>query len=185
MSGGRPFDDDPRGRPDSCRPGLLLRNLPERAFFLAAAQGLPGVTGVAIGAPVVGDTFKRGEQIEATVTFNKAVDVSGTPQLALGIGTETWQASYASGTSTASLVFRALLGLGTNGDQEQREPRGERHLPGRGAYGKQSGYYEHSFGRRAGMGTGLTSRSRTTLGRPGPAVISAEEGWGYRRCPLC
>ena len=69
------------------------------------AQGPPGVTGVAIGAPVVGDTFERGEAIEATVTFNKAVDVSGTPQLALGIGTETRQASYASGTGTASLVF--------------------------------------------------------------------------------
>ena len=70
------------------------------------AQGPPGVTGVAIGAPVVGDTFERGEAIEVTVTFNKAVDVSGTPQLALGIGTQTRQASYASGTGTASLVFR-------------------------------------------------------------------------------
>ena len=69
------------------------------------AQGPPGVTGVAIGAPVVGDTFERGEAIEATVTFNKAVDVSGTPQLALGIGSQTRQASYASGTGTASLVF--------------------------------------------------------------------------------
>ena len=70
------------------------------------AQGPPGVTGVAIGAPVVGDTFERGEAIEVTVTFNKAVDVTGTPQLALGIGTQTRQASYASGTGTASLVFR-------------------------------------------------------------------------------
>ena len=70
------------------------------------AQGPPGVTGVAIGAPAVGDTFERGEAIEVTVTFNKAVDVSGTPQLTLGIGSATQRASYASGTGTASLVFR-------------------------------------------------------------------------------
>ena len=76
------------------------------------SQGPPGVTGVAIGAPVVGDTFERGEAIEVTVTFNKAVDVSGTPQLALGIGTQTRQASYASGTGTASLVFRYTVASG-------------------------------------------------------------------------
>ena len=76
------------------------------------AQGPPGVTGVAIGSPVVGDTFERGERIEVTVTFNKAVDVSGTPQLALGIGSATRQASYASGTGTASLVFRYTVASG-------------------------------------------------------------------------
>ena len=76
------------------------------------SQGPPGVTGVAIGSPVVGDTFERGETIEVTVTFNKAVDVSGTPQLALGIGSATRQASYASGTGTASLVFRYTVASG-------------------------------------------------------------------------
>ena len=70
------------------------------------AQGPPGVTGVAIGAPAAGDTFERGERIEVTVTFNKAVDVTGSPRLALGVGTATPDASYVSGTGTASLVFR-------------------------------------------------------------------------------
>ena len=69
------------------------------------SQGPPGVTGVALNSPVVGDIYERGERIEVTVTFNKAVDVGGTPQLALGIGGATRQASYASGTGTASLVF--------------------------------------------------------------------------------
>ena len=79
------------------------------------SQGPPGVTGVAIGSPVVGDTFERDEQIEVTVTFNKAVDVGGTPQLALGIGSATRQAAYASGTGTASLVFRYTV---TSGDAD-------------------------------------------------------------------
>ena len=76
------------------------------------SQGPPGVTGVAIGPPVVGSTFERGETIEVTVTFNKAVDVGGAPQLALGIGSATRQASYISGTGTASLVFEYTVASG-------------------------------------------------------------------------
>ena len=72
-------------------------------------QGPPGVSGVTIASPPVGDTFERGDTVVATVTFNKAVDVTGTPQLALTIGTVTKQASYASGTGTASLVFRYVV----------------------------------------------------------------------------
>ncbi len=72
-------------------------------------QGPPGVSGVSIASPVVGDTFERGDTVVATVVFNKAVDVTGTPQLALGIGSTTKQASYASGTGTASLVFRYVV----------------------------------------------------------------------------
>ena len=67
---------------------------------------VPRVAGVALGSPDVGDTFERGEVIEATVTFDKAVTVTGTPQLALGIGSNTRQADYASGTGTRRLVFR-------------------------------------------------------------------------------
>ena len=70
------------------------------------SQGPPGVSSVALNAPVAASTFERGEIIEITVTFNKAVDVTGTPQLALRIGTETRQADYASGTGTVALVFR-------------------------------------------------------------------------------
>ena len=68
--------------------------------------GGSGVTGLALNTPVLGGTFERGEGIDVTVTFNRAVDVTGTPQLGLGIGSNTRQASYVSGTGTASLVFR-------------------------------------------------------------------------------
>ena len=69
----------------------------------------PEVEAVALNAPVVGDTYERGETVEATVTFDRVVDVTGTPQLALGIGDNTRQASYARGTGTDSLVFSYKL----------------------------------------------------------------------------
>ena len=45
------------------------------------------MSGVSIGSPPTGDVFERGDAIEVSVAFNRAVDVSGTPQLALGIDT--------------------------------------------------------------------------------------------------
>ena len=72
----------------------------------ATATLASGVTGVTLASPAVGDTFERGEAIEATVTFDSAVDVTGTPQLALGIAANTRQAAYVSGTGTAALLFR-------------------------------------------------------------------------------
>ena len=53
-------------------------------------------------------TYKLGEKIEATVSFSKPVTVTGTPQLALSVGTQTLQANYVQGTGTGPwrrLVF--------------------------------------------------------------------------------
>ena len=79
------------------------------AHKVDGSQGPPGVAGLSVAAPLVGGTFERGDTVVATVTFNKAVDVTGTPQLALSIGTQTRQAGYASGTGTAALVFRYVV----------------------------------------------------------------------------
>ena len=54
----------------------------------------PTVKAVALNAPLVGDVYERGETIEATVIFDRVVDVTGSPQLALRIGSNTRQASY-------------------------------------------------------------------------------------------
>ncbi|MCY4364802.1 MAG: cadherin domain-containing protein [Chloroflexi bacterium] len=51
--------------------------------------------------------------IQATVTFNEPVSVSGVPRLRLKIGEETRAATYASGTGTSTLTFRYPL---TEGD---------------------------------------------------------------------
>ena len=61
---------------------------------------------ITLSTPVSNSTYELGEVIRIDVTFNKAVDVSGTPQLTLRIGQERRQADYSSGTGTASLTFR-------------------------------------------------------------------------------
>ena len=72
---------------------------------------LPTISSVAItSTPAKNKTYKKGDDIQATVTFNKAVTVDttgGTPQLTLQIGTtnEDEIADYVSGSGTKKLVF--------------------------------------------------------------------------------
>ena len=50
----------------------------------------PGVSGVAlISFPAKGDSYETGETIEVHVEFDRAVTVTGSPQVALNIGTQT------------------------------------------------------------------------------------------------
>ena len=49
-------------------------------------------------------TFAIGDSVKATVTFNAAVDITGTPQIGLFIGSATKQADCASGTNTKTMV---------------------------------------------------------------------------------
>ena len=51
------------------------------------------------------ETYGIGDAIEATVTFSEVVNVTGTPQLGLRVGSLTRSASYAGGTGTTALVF--------------------------------------------------------------------------------
>ena len=50
------------------------------------------------------NTYRLGEQIQATVTFNEAVTVTGTPQIGLTIGTRARQAVYDATQSKGTLV---------------------------------------------------------------------------------
>ncbi len=80
---------------------------------VAGSYVAPVVGGVSVSSvpPAVG-TYGRDEAIEVDVTFNRLVDVvttGGTPQLALGIGENTRQAEYASGTGTKVLKFRYVV----------------------------------------------------------------------------
>ena len=68
----------------------------------------PAVIGVTItSSPRRGDTYSSWgpDRIYATVSFNEAVTVTGAPQLALAIGTQTRQADYSSGSGTEALTF--------------------------------------------------------------------------------
>ena len=50
-------------------------------------------------------TYAAEDEIEVTVIFSETVEVEGTPQLRLRVGTRTRTAGYLRGTDTAALVF--------------------------------------------------------------------------------
>ena len=68
-----------------------------------------GVTGVGVWSrPAAGNTYQIGETIVVTVTFGEAVDVSGSPHLAIDMDPAEWgrkEVAYAGGSGTATLVF--------------------------------------------------------------------------------
>ena len=85
-----------------------------RAVFLALAclfafptfAEAQAPTVIATGRVSVDGTYNLGDTISLTVTFSVAVTVTGTPQLALVIGTDTTpRANYASGSGTQTLQF--------------------------------------------------------------------------------
>ena len=78
---------------------------------------VPTVTGAALSgaAPApqgANGVFIAGDVLEATVTFSEPVTVTGTPRLALAVGTATRYAAYASGSGTSALVFRYAVAGG-------------------------------------------------------------------------
>jgi len=72
---------------------------------LSFTTGGPSVTGVTS----IDGSYKAGETVDITVSFNGAVDVTGTPSLALANGAT---ASYVSGSGTSALVFRYTVAAG-------------------------------------------------------------------------
>ncbi len=73
------------------------------------APDAPTVTGVAVSSDAGDDdTYVLGDTISVTLTFSEAVDVTGTPQVAIDMDPAAWgtkRAGYASGTGTSSLTF--------------------------------------------------------------------------------
>ena len=73
----------------------------------------PEVSSLAISSnPGSDQTYAVGDEIEVTVTFSETVEVEGTPQLRLRVGTRNRTAGYDSGTGTAALVFAYELAVG-------------------------------------------------------------------------
>ena len=56
--------------------------------------------------------YKAGSNIDVTLTTSEAVNVTGTPQLTLVIGTAEKTANYNSGSGTTTLVFRYTVAAG-------------------------------------------------------------------------
>ena len=84
-----------------------------------AAADAPKPTSLALSAPAGFDgDYAAGEVVRAIVSFDKNVTVTGTPRLALTIGSNTRQAAYASGSSDADdLAFHyTVTGSDFDGD---------------------------------------------------------------------
>ena len=84
---------------------------PVSALLQLAVYGTvkPGVTDVALSSsPASDQTYGLQEKIRVQLTFNQAVDVTGTPRLKIAMGTsasdERW-AAYESGSGTTMLTF--------------------------------------------------------------------------------
>ena len=73
----------------------------------------PEVSSLAITSnPGSDQTYVAGDEIEVTVTFSETMEVEGTPQLRMRVGTRTRTAGYDSGTGTAALVFAYEVAVG-------------------------------------------------------------------------
>ena len=55
--------------------------------------------------PGTDGTYAEEEEVRVTVTFSRAVEVTGAPELELRVGTEVKQALYRSGAGSSELVF--------------------------------------------------------------------------------
>ena len=72
------------------------------AFVDAPDTTIPTITSVTVPADA---TYKLGEALAFTLNTDEKVTVSGTPQLALTIGSTTVQADYVSGSGSKALMF--------------------------------------------------------------------------------
>jgi|GEM_PF-566605 len=81
---------------------LTLNSVGSTAAVLVDAVA-PAVSNVAVPSNA---TYKTGDALNFTVTFSEAVTVTGTPRIALTIGSSTVYAGYVSGSASSALVFR-------------------------------------------------------------------------------
>ena len=90
--------------------GLLAFVLQDRTD---AQSGEPTVTTLAVtSVPGEDGGYAIGDTIDVTLTFSRAVTVSGAPQLTIEVGDESRQAVYSTATSATELVFRYTVVAG-------------------------------------------------------------------------
>ena len=88
--------------------------------LVIATTDIAVVTGVA--SPAANGTYAAGAVIPITITFDRAVNVTGTPQLALNSGA-TAIATYVGGSGTTALTFSYTVGaLDSSGDLDYASP---------------------------------------------------------------
>ncbi len=87
---------------------LILNSVGSTASVLVdgVAPTVTGVVGPAAGTYIVGD------QLDFTVVFSENITVSGSPYIALTIGSTTRYAVYVSGSGTTAIKFRYTVAAG-------------------------------------------------------------------------
>jgi hypothetical protein len=71
----------------------------------------PTITGMTVPADA---TYGSGQNLDFVATMSEATTVTGTPRIALSIGSTTQYATYLSGSGTTSLTFRYITQSGDN-----------------------------------------------------------------------
>ncbi|MFC3151271.1 hypothetical protein ACFOEK_09565 [Litoribrevibacter euphylliae] len=84
---------------------LTLNSVASTAAVLVDGQ-VPSVTSVSVPSNA---TYALGDTLSFTVNFDENVDVTGTPELGITLGTSAETANYVSGTGTSALVFEYTL----------------------------------------------------------------------------
>ena len=88
---------------------------PATATVLVTVNPVPGISSLALTSNAGDGVYAIGDEIEATVTFDTAVIVTGQPRLALGVGPATRRQAVAvptDGSSRTTLAFRYTVRAG-------------------------------------------------------------------------
>ena len=82
------------------------------------AATVPYITGMAAtSTPTLAwNTYGAGEKIQFTVTFSGAVDVTGSPELLIHVGSKVKYATYESGSGATAIVFAYTVSEGERDD---------------------------------------------------------------------
>lgn len=85
---------------------------------LAPPAVVPGVVSVVVSGitGAVNDNLNAGDSVNFAVTLSENTLVTGSPRLAVRIGTDTVYANYVSGSGTTSLIFTTTIQAGQNSD---------------------------------------------------------------------
>ena len=74
-------------------------------YSVRLTLNVPGIDSIAFNSAGPDNTFNTDDPVTATVTFDEAVTVTGTPQLTIKVGSADKVLDYSSGSGSAALVF--------------------------------------------------------------------------------
>jgi hypothetical protein len=107
-------------------------------------------------------TFKAGEVLSFSVTWNENVFVAGAPRLLIAVGGSPREAVYASGSGSKTVKFNYVAAAGDNGGVSL----------GSGAIALSSGTIRDSIGNPAGLVLKAVNLSKVAIDTTRPAVVS-------------